>query len=176
MEKRLTSEDPLEIIRDSRYSVEDFVKRVSVNAKGNPLLGECLTYACVFSSIFEGDLFVLYIPDNKVADNPMHAASRIGSNYYDARGTVSRDHLICDQVNVIESDFNSYINSRDIDSISGHIRSNSKHISVIDARGIPAFNSDLYSSVYKNAQSEILRIMNGDGLSADITTERGGDF
>lgn len=164
------------MINKSEYSIEDFVERISVNAEGNPLLGDCLTYACVFSSIFKGDIFVIYVPDKETAENPMHAATRIGSYYYDARGQVSQEQLINDQVTVIESDFDSYVDTHNINNTFTHVKSNSEHITVKNARQIPDFNQSLYKQVLGMAVSEIRRIENGTGLSADITTRRGSDF
>lgn len=176
MEEKVSSEKALRVINKSEYSIEDFVERISVNAEGNPLLGDCLTYACVFSSVFKGDVFVIYIPDMETAENPMHAATLIGSQYYDARGKVSPEQLINDQVTVIESDFDSYVDNHNISNIFNHVKSNSKHVTVNDARRIPDFNHRLYEKVREMAVSEIKRIEDGIGLSADVTTMRGSDF
>lgn len=174
--RKFSSDQVLRVVKNSEYSIEEFVKRVSVNARGNPLLGDCLTYACVFSSMFQGDVFMIYVPDEETAENPMHASTRVNSDHYDARGKVSRNQLITDQVKVMKSDFTSYIDNKNINDLFAHVKNNYAYIEVDEATTIPDFNPSLYQSVYNTAESEIQRIRDGKGLTSDVTNRRGPDF
>lgn len=162
---------------ESDYTVEEFVERVGVNANGKPLFGDCVSYACAYDHVLDGDgIFCIFIPSREISDGPMHAAVKIGSKYYDARGEVQKDEMIMTQYQEMRSEYKEYIRENDIENLYSYVSDQCYLLDMSECVQFSNFNIDLYEDICDYCTSQINRIEKGNGLSPDVTESRGSDF
>lgn len=159
--------NPDKIISESSVTIEDFIKVVATNAPGNPIMGECLTYAVAFNDIFDGNgVFCIYVPDMESAESPMHTTVVIGDDHYDGRGKTSRNRILQEQYDVMRSDYKKYINQNQINnSLYQHLENNTEIIDSKSAKSKPIFSPDKYKQIVKYANDQLNNL--DDGLPLD---------
>lgn len=166
------------IIEKSDYTIEEFIERISVNGKGRPLFGDCLTYACAFDKALDGDgVFCIFIPSREDSDGPMHAAVKIDSAYYDARGEVGRDQMILTQYQEMREGYKQYIRREEInEGLYQHVVDESYLLDTKECGEMSNYDEDLFEKIYQHCLSELDNLESGGDLSKDVTETRGPDF
>lgn len=166
------------IIEKSSYTIEKFIQRISVNGEGRPLFGDCLTYACAFNEALNGDgIFCIFIPSRADSDGPMHAAVKIDSSYYDARGKVEKDQMILTQYQEMRDAYKKYIRREGInEGVYQHVVDQSYLLDVEECGEMSNYDEDLFEEIYEHCTSELNNLKSGGDLSRDVTETRGSDF
>lgn len=138
----------------SDKNLNDTIKDIFENPTGNPLQGDCITYATALTEYYNGQgVFCVYVP-SRDKYRSIHAAATINDNYYDVRGKISENDLIGEQMMVMRRQHKKYIADNGInESLVQHLKSESEIISPEEAREFNIFKEDLYSLILKKLKS-----------------------
>ena len=138
----------------SDKNLNDTIKHMFKNPTGNPLQGDCITYATALTEYYNGQgVFCVYVPDRDEYRS-IHAAAVINNDFYDIRGKITKNDLIGEQMMVMRRQHKKYISDNGInESLVQHLKSESEIISPEKAREFNIFKEDLYNLILKKLNS-----------------------
>lgn len=138
----------------SNKNLNSTIRNIFKNPKGDPLHGDCITYATALTEYYNGQgVFCVYVPSHDEYRS-IHAAAVINNNYYDVRGKITKNDLIGEQMMVMRRQHKKYITDNGInESLVQHLKSESEIITSEEAREFNIFKEDLYNEILNKLKS-----------------------
>lgn len=138
----------------SNKSLDSTIRNIFKNPVGNPLHGDCITYATALKKYYNGQgIYCVYVPSHNKYKS-IHAAAMINNRYYDVRGEVTKNDLIGEQMMVMRRRHKKYIANHGInESLVQHLKSESEIINSEEAREFEIFKEGLYNKILKKLNS-----------------------
>lgn len=136
----------------SYSNIEDSISKKFDKTIGNPLHGDCLTYAVVIAEEFGGtNIFCVYVPEKQDADS-IHAGAIIDGGVYDVRGKkLTKNEIIGEQIYIMRRKYEKYILDNDINNyVVRHLEEESEKMCLSRARNHRLFDKELYHRIKSN--------------------------
>lgn len=139
----------------SEYSnIGDSISKKFDKTIGDPLHGDCLTYAVVIAEEFGGtNIFCVYVPEKQDSDS-IHAGAIIDGGVYDVRGEkLTKNEILGEQIYIMRRKHEKYILENQINNyVVRHLEDESEELNLDKARNHRLFDDGLYH----NIKSDIL--------------------